>query len=86
MSKALAEEIQNADVTDSLIDLLEERIVAIEAIMAARGWRRFMAAWQLGRSLRASVRPFEGRSFAERRYEAVSIEWGSAQTPGTRTG
>lgn len=86
MSKALPGEIDHADVTDSLIDLLEGRVVAIEAVMAARGWRRFIAAWRLGRSLRASVQPFEGSSFAERRYEAVSIEWGSAQAPGREAG
>jgi hypothetical protein len=82
MDKALPGQIYDADVTDSLIDLLEERVVAIEAVVAARGWRRLAAAWRLGRSLRASVLPFEGGSFAERRYEAVSIEWGSTQNAG----
>jgi hypothetical protein len=32
--------------------------------------------------LRDSVRPFAGRSFAERRREAVTVDWLSAQ-PGS---
>jgi hypothetical protein len=86
MGKTVPGEIGHADTTDSLIDLLEGRVVAIEAVIAARGWPRFVAAWRLGRSLRASVLPFEGGSFAERRYEAVSIEWGSTQNAGMQSG
>jgi hypothetical protein len=69
--------------TDSLIDVLETRIVALEAIIARRGLGGLLAAWRLGRALRASVRPFEGASFEERRHEAVSVEWGARQSPQT---
>ena len=71
--------LDDARYTDSLMDALEARLVALEEIAAARGFRRLAVASRLRRSLRASVRPFTGRSFAERRYEAVSNEWGSAE-------
>lgn len=67
--------LDDARYTDSFIDALEERLVALEEVAAARGIRRITAALRLRRSLRASVRPFVGRSFAERRYEAASAEW-----------
>ena len=63
------------------MDVREARLVALEEVAAARGIRRLVLASRLGRSLRTSVRPFTGRSFAERRCEAVSAEWLSAQ-PG----
>lgn len=71
--------LEDARYTDSLMDALEERLVALEEIAAASGFRRLAAASRLGRSLRASVRHFPGRSFAERRYESASAEWGSAE-------
>lgn len=86
MGKELPAEVDHADATDSLIDLLEARVVALEAVMAARGVRRLWEAWRLGRSLRTSVQSFDGPSFAERRYEAVSIEWGSTQSEDERPG
>lgn len=66
-----------ADATDSLMDMLEFRIAALEEVIAARGFRRFWAAWTLGRQLRQSVQNFEGDTFIERRLEAISSEWGS---------
>ncbi len=63
--------------TDLAIDALEARVVALEQVAAARGIRHISAARRLGRSLRASVRNFAGHSFAERRYEAASTEFGS---------
>lgn len=65
--------------TDSLVDALEDRVMALEEIVAARGIGRLRAARRLGRSLRASIRHLPGRSFAERRSEAASTEWTSAQ-------
>jgi hypothetical protein len=62
--------------TDLLMDALEARVIALEEVAAARGIRRLSTAWRLGRSLRASIRHFTGRSFTERRYEAASTEWG----------
>lgn len=67
--------LDDARYTDSFIDALEERLVALEEVAAARGIRHITAALRLRRSLRASVQPFAGRSFAERRYEAASAEW-----------
>jgi len=72
--------LDDARYTDSLLNLLEARLVALEEIAAARGVRRLVLASRLGRALRASVRPFVGRSFAERRREAVTAEWLSAQS------
>jgi hypothetical protein len=62
--------------TDLLMDALEARVIALEEVAAARGIRRLSTAWRLGRSLRASIRHFTGRSFSERRCEAASTEWG----------
>ncbi len=67
--------IDDASYTDSLLDLLEARLVALEQIAAARGVRRVALASRLGRALRDSVRPFAGRSFAERRREAATVDW-----------
>jgi hypothetical protein len=73
--------LDDARYTDSILDLLEARLVALEEVAAARGVRRLALAARLGRALRDSVRPFAGRSFAERRREAVTVDWLSAQ-PG----
>lgn len=66
--------------TDSLMDALETRLAALEEVAAARWPRRLVLALQLRRSLRASVRSFAGSSFAQRRREAVSAEWLSAES------
>ena len=62
---------------DELMEALERRVIALEEVASARGIRRLSAAWRLGRKLRASVRYFPGHSFAERRLDAASTEWGS---------
>jgi hypothetical protein len=67
--------LDDARKTDSLLDALEERLIALEEVAAERGVRRLVSAWRLGRALRASVRPFDGCSFAERRWEAVAADW-----------
>src|SRR5260370_15368205 len=64
--------LDDARYTDSLMDALEARLVALEEVAAGRGVRRLVLAWRLGRALRASIRPFAGRSFRERRCEAVT--------------
>ena len=74
--------LDDARYTDSILDLLEARLVALEEVAAARGVRRLALASRLGRVLRDSVVPFAGRSFAERRREAVTVDWLSAQ-PGS---
>lgn len=61
--------------TDSLAQHLEFRVLAIETVIAARGWRRIIAAARLGRHLRESARYFPGESFAERRTAAVTADW-----------
>ena len=73
--------LEEARLNDEVMDALEARIVAIEQVVAARGIRRLLAVWRLGRALRASVRHIPGRSFAERRYEAAVTEWVSATAP-----
>ena len=67
--------LEDVRLTDSMMDALEARVVALEEIASARGIRRMCASWRLGRSLRASVRHFPGSSFAERRFETAWIEW-----------
>lgn len=67
--------LDDASYTDSLMDSLEARLVALEEVAAGRGPRRLLLLWRLGRTLRASVKPYRGRSFAQRRCEAVTIEW-----------
>jgi hypothetical protein len=61
--------------TDSLMAALEQRIVALEAIVAAPFPLRIVAAWRLGRSIRRSIAHYPGDTFAERRTEAVSNDW-----------
>ncbi len=67
--------IEYATLTDSLTETLEIRIAALEEVAAARGPGRFLAAWRLGRDLRASIRPWPGMSFRWRRAEAVHNAW-----------
>ena len=69
--------LDDAKLTDALMEALEARVIALEEVAAARGIRRLSAAWRLGRKLRASVQHFPGRSFTERRFDAASTEWGS---------
>jgi hypothetical protein len=69
--------LDDAKLTDALMEALEARVIALEEVAAARGVRRLSASRRLGRKLRASVRHFPGRSFTERRFDAASTEWGS---------
>jgi hypothetical protein len=59
---------------DEAESMLEERIIALEEITAARWPRRVLVRRRLARRLRASVRPYAyaGRSFRGRRLEAVT--------------
>lgn len=61
--------------TDSLMDALESRVIALEAVAAARWSARLVAAARLRSALRSSVRPYPGDSFAARRAEAASDAW-----------
>jgi hypothetical protein len=60
------------DLTDSLIDLLEERILALEEAAADPA-----AAERLGQALResADAHAYAGPTFAQRRSEAVRTGW-----------
>ncbi len=64
--------LDDASYTDSLMDALEARLVALEEVAAGRGVRRLVLAWRLRRALRASIRPFAGRSFAGARQSRLS--------------
>jgi len=66
--------------TDSLMDALEARLMALEEVAAARWPHCLILTLQLRRSLRASARASAGSSFAQRRREAVSAEWLSAES------
>ena len=69
--------------TDSLMGHLEQRVIALEAIVAAPFPLRIVAAWRLGRSIRCSIRHYPGDTFAQRRTEAVSNDWISTPRPPT---
>lgn len=63
--------------TDDLAGELEDRVVAIEELLAASGWRRFILRRQLARHLRSQV-VSAGRMAADwqtRRTEYVSQDW-----------
>lgn len=64
--------------TDSLLDMLEDRIARLEEVAAARWPRRLLLARRLRRELRASVRYVPGDTFTDRRAEAVGTEWTAA--------
>src|SRR5258708_8326703 len=66
--------LDDARYTDSFMDALEARLGALEEVAAGRGVRRLVLAWRLGRALRASIRPFAGRSVGERRCDALPTE------------
>ena len=78
-----AEMNQEVLATDSLMEHLEGRVIALEAIVAAPFPLRIVAAWRLGRSIRRSIRHYPGDTFAERRTEAVSNDWISTPRPPT---
>ena len=61
--------------TDSLAEHLEYRVAALEEIEAARWPRRILVRARLGRQLRASVRHFDGDTWADRRAAAASADW-----------
>ncbi len=67
--------VLHADQTDSFFDMLEERIAALEAALAAPGLRRLWALWMLGTQLRRAVQPYPGEVFKEKRLEQVTVEW-----------
>ena len=64
--------------TDALMEITELRVLAIEAVLAARWPRSVLLRWRLARDLRASVRgygPDVGTDFATRRSQAVGDGW-----------
>jgi hypothetical protein len=62
------------DMTDAAADALEDRVSALEEIIAARWPRSIFARRRLARQLRASAATFAwaGGDFATRRAEAMS--------------
>lgn len=77
----MVETVRHADVSDSLDWELEKRVAALEEVLAARWPRRLVAAWRLGRSLRASVAPWRSEEkFVYQRAEATSNAWLSARS------
>jgi hypothetical protein len=67
--------ISDLATTDTLLDDLEARVAALEAVVAVAWPWRIVAAWRLGRALRCSVGPFPGETFAQRRIEATTNAW-----------
>jgi len=62
-------------VTDSLAWDLEHRIAQFEQITAARWPRRWLLRTRYAHQLRASVRHVPGRTWLDKRAEAVTISW-----------
>jgi hypothetical protein len=69
-----ASEGWSAEITDEALSLLEERVIALEEVAAARWPRSWLLRRRLGRSLRASAlaHAHAGRSWRARRLEAAS--------------
>ena len=68
--------IRESTMTDELAEELLLQIVALEEIVAAR-WPRSMIlpGPGCGRILRASIRHVDGRTFADRRINALGTGW-----------
>ena len=66
---------QESAMTDELAEELLIQVVMIEEVIAARWPRRIVVRARLRRDLRASVRHVEGRSFADRRINALGTGW-----------
>jgi hypothetical protein len=60
---------------DSLAEVTELRVLAIEEALAVRWPRRILVLARLGRELRRSARNMPGELFAERRTAAVTSQW-----------
>jgi hypothetical protein len=61
---------------DSLDWQLEQRVAAVEEVLAARWPRRLLLARRLGRDLRASIVPFTDEpGFLQRRAQATATSW-----------
>ncbi len=67
--------IAESAMTDQLAEDLELQVVAIEEVIAARWPRRILVRWRLARDLRASVRHVQGRTWTDRRINALSTGW-----------
>ncbi len=74
LERCLADANWGAVMADHGADRLAARITALEEVLATPWPLRLLAAWRLGRVLRASVAPWPGGTFAERRTEAVFYE------------
>jgi hypothetical protein len=67
---------RHADGTGWLNEFREQRISAIEEVIAARWPRRWLLAARLRRQLRASVSGCEsGRTWHQQRAQAMTAEW-----------
>jgi hypothetical protein len=74
------EVIDDQTVGDELHSRLEERVIAVEAVLAARWPRSLLLRTRLARKLRRSVRGYQGHSFREQRWEATTVEWLTRRT------
>jgi hypothetical protein len=76
------------DVIGHLNELREQRISALEEVIAARWPRRWLLSLRLRRHLRQSVRGYEwaGRSWHSRRAAWMTDEWLADHDRGSRAG
>lgn len=75
------------DMMGHLNELREERISAVEEVIAARWPRRWLLSLRLRRQLRQSVRGYDwaGRSWHDRRAAWMTNEWLADGDRGPRT-
>jgi hypothetical protein len=66
---------RDSAMTDQLAEELLLQIVALEEIVAARWPWRIIVRARLRRDLRASVRHVDGRTFTDRRINALGTGW-----------
>ena len=66
--------VQGDEMTGYQLEMLEDRIMALEEIVCARWPRRVFLARRLRRAIRASIKGWPGRNFADRRVSAVTSE------------
>lgn len=66
---------RDSAMTDQLAEVLELQVVALEEIVAARWPRSMVLRARLRRDLRASVAHAQGRTWTDRRINALSTGW-----------
>jgi hypothetical protein len=67
--------ISAAEYTDEDLEQLEDRLIRIEEVTAARWPRSAVLRWRLAREIRASVRTFDAAVYAPGDFRGRRGEW-----------